>query len=355
MSRRVDPHLKESDAFSWYMERDPLLRSTVVAVLVFDRAPDQVRLLRRLERASRIVPGLRHRLVEPPLRLAPPRWTVDPSFDLSWHVRRVEAPAPKDIATVFAFARKEGMAGFDTARPLWSWTTVDGLEGGGAAAILKMHHSLTDGIGGMRLATELFDLASDAPEPDDAPAVPAPESPSRAGVLFEALGYDLQCARSRHRRRAPRRCRGARRAPSGRVGGGRRPHGAIGRADGGSDLRHPVAGHARASPRVALRRARHTARRSQARRTDGGRHAQRRVPGRDRRGAPALPRASRQRRRGAAGHHADQHPHGRRPRRRQSHHPDAVPGTDRRDPTFAAACASSTTAPPRVARSRRSP
>ena len=125
------------------------------------------------------------------MRLAPPRWVVDPSFDLSWHVRRVEAPAPKSMASVLELARKEGMAGFDTARPLWSWTTVEGLEGGRAAAILKMHHSLTDGIGGMQLAAELFDLAADAPEPDDGPDAPAPESPSRAGLFLEALGYDV--------------------------------------------------------------------------------------------------------------------------------------------------------------------
>jgi diacylglycerol O-acyltransferase len=196
MTEHADPHMRQTDAFSWYMERDPLLRSTVVAVFVLDAAPDQARLLRRLERATHIVPGLRHHLVEPPLRLAPPRWVVDPSFDLSWHVRRVEAPAPKGMASVLELARKEGMAGFDTARPLWSWTTVEGIGLGRAAAILKMHHSLTDGIGGMQLATELFDLAADAPEPDAGPDPPAPETPSRAGMALEALGYDLQRVRT---------------------------------------------------------------------------------------------------------------------------------------------------------------
>ena len=218
MTAHADPHMRQSDAFSWYMERDPLLRSTVVAVLVFDSAPDQDRLLRRLERATRIVPGLRHHLVEPPLRLAPPRWVVDPSFDLSWHVRRIEAPVPKDLAGVLALARTEGMAAFDPARPLWCWTTVEGLEGGRAAAILKMHHSLTDGIGGMQLATELFDLAADAPEPADDPDAPLPEAPSRTGMVLEALGYDVQRVLDRHpshRHRCARRG-GARAAPSRR-------------------------------------------------------------------------------------------------------------------------------------------
>ncbi|MGZ8765689.1 MAG: wax ester/triacylglycerol synthase domain-containing protein [Acidimicrobiia bacterium] len=185
-----DPHMRESDAFSWYMERDPLLRSTVVAVMTFDRAPDHRLVLARLERASRIVPGLRHHLVEPPLRLAPPRWVVDASFDLSWHVRRVEAPTPKDMATVLELARKEGMEGFDTARPLWSWTTVEGLEFGRAAAILKVHHALTDGIGGMQLTAELFDFERGAPEPDTGPEAPPSENPGRAQLALEAIGYD---------------------------------------------------------------------------------------------------------------------------------------------------------------------
>ncbi len=191
MVNRTDPHMRESDAFSWYMERDPLLRSTVVAVMLFDRAPDQRQVLRRLERASRIVPGLRHHLVEPPLHLAPPRWVVDPNFDLSWHVRRVEAPTPKNLASVLELARKEGMEGFDLARPLWSWTTVEGLEHGGAAAILKVHHALTDGIGGMQLAMELFDLEPGAPEPDAGPAPPQPESPGPARLACEALVFNM--------------------------------------------------------------------------------------------------------------------------------------------------------------------
>lgn len=191
MDQRPDVHMRETDAFSWYMERDPLLRSTVVAVMVLDRAPDQERLLARLERASRIVPGLRHRLVEPPLRLASPRWVVDPGFDLSWHVRRVEAPPPADLATVLEMARKVGMEAFDAARPLWSWTTVEGLEHGRAAAILKVHHSLTDGVGGIELATELFDLERNGPEPEPGPAAPRPETIGPGRLALEALAYDV--------------------------------------------------------------------------------------------------------------------------------------------------------------------
>jgi len=130
LSERVDVHMRDSDAFSWYMEKDPLLRSTVVCVLLLDRSPDWDRLPERLERSTRLSPGFRHRVVTPPLRLATPRWVVDPDFDLSWHVRRFEAAPPKTLSTVLEFARQTGMAGLDRDRPLWEFTFIEGLEGG---------------------------------------------------------------------------------------------------------------------------------------------------------------------------------------------------------------------------------
>lgn len=203
MGDRSDTHMRESDAFAWYMERDPLLRSTVVAVLVFERCPDLDALTERADRASRVVPGLRHRLVEPPLRLSPPRWTVDPDFDLTYHVRRVRLPAPATFSDLFDFARTAGMAAFDLARPLWEWTLVEGLEGGRAALVLKVHHSLMDGIGGMQLAASLFDVSDAPPDPGPMPEAPAPEHVSTAGLVIDALAYNwdraTELARSRAR------------------------------------------------------------------------------------------------------------------------------------------------------------
>ena len=88
-------------------------------VLLLEGAPDWDLLPERLEHATRLAPGFRHKVVQPPLRLATPRWVVDPDFDLSWHLRRFEAAQPRTLATVLDFARKTGMAGLDRDRPLW--------------------------------------------------------------------------------------------------------------------------------------------------------------------------------------------------------------------------------------------
>ena len=53
------------------------------------------------------------------------------------------------------------MQGFDRARPLWEFTVVEGLTDGGAALIVKVHHSITDGVGGMKLQMEMLDAERD--------------------------------------------------------------------------------------------------------------------------------------------------------------------------------------------------
>jgi diacylglycerol O-acyltransferase / wax synthase len=159
----IDAFMRESDAFSWYMESDPALRATIVAVAWLDRSPEWAVLVDRLDRATRLVPIFRRRPVEPPGRLATPRWTLDPEFDLTWHLQRVGSPAPHTPDTVIDMARRAAMASFDTAHPLWEFTLVEELTGGGTALVMKLHHSLTDGIGGMQLLLSLFDTSSDPP------------------------------------------------------------------------------------------------------------------------------------------------------------------------------------------------
>jgi diacylglycerol O-acyltransferase / wax synthase len=190
MAERVEVHMRESDAFAWAMEKDPLLRSTVVSVLLLNDSPDWDRLPERLERVTRVAPGFRHRVVPPPLRLATPRWVVDPDFDLSWHVRRFEAAAPRTLGTVLEFARKTGMAGLDRDRPLWEFTFIEGLEDGRTALVMKLHHSLTDGVGGMDVARLLFDVEPDPGDLGPMPDAPAGEHLGAVDLARDALGYD---------------------------------------------------------------------------------------------------------------------------------------------------------------------
>ena len=190
-----DAHLRQSDAFAWNMERDPLLRSTIVAVATFDQVPDWERLVDRLERATRLSPNFRRRLVSSPLKLAPPRFLFDPDFELGWHLRRLSAPAPHTLDTVLEFARTAGMAAFDPARPLWECTLIDGLVDGRSALVMKVHHSLTDGIGGIQIAQHIVDFQAEAADQGPMPAVPPSLreglGPAALTGVIEALTWDL--------------------------------------------------------------------------------------------------------------------------------------------------------------------
>ena len=169
--------MRNSDAFTWAMESDPRLRSTVVTVVVLDRSPDWAEVRNRFDLISRKVPMLRQRVVPSPPP-APPRWEDAPDFDLDFHMRRVTATAPGTFDTVLEMARVAAMEDFDRARPLWENTFIDGLENDGAAMILKFHHSLTDGVGGIQIGMILFDL-SEVPE-KHGPVAELPEVPPPA-------------------------------------------------------------------------------------------------------------------------------------------------------------------------------
>jgi diacylglycerol O-acyltransferase / wax synthase len=200
MNDRSERFMRGTDAFSWYLEQDPGLRSTIVAVAWLDAAPDQAVLEARLERATRLAPRFRQRPVEPPFRLANPRWTETP-FDLSLHLRRVAAPSPHTPATVVELARMDAMTGFDRSRPLWQFTLVEHLVGDRAALVMKVHHSLTDGIGGMQLAFLLFDLTGrlDPGEPVPAPGTDG-QPPGAVDLAREALVHDCHRAAATVRR-----------------------------------------------------------------------------------------------------------------------------------------------------------
>ena len=77
--------MRHTDAFLWYMEDDPLLRSTILAITLLEGTLDWEYLRARMDRASRALPMFRQRVQPPPLRLGPPWRTPAPDFDLDYH------------------------------------------------------------------------------------------------------------------------------------------------------------------------------------------------------------------------------------------------------------------------------
>ncbi len=191
---RFAHHMSDEDALMWNIEKDPILRSTILAVAMFDSVPDWDMLRRRINRTTLLIPRFRQRVLSPPLRMGPPRWTVEATFDLDYHLRRTRLPGAGTERALLDALQPMATSSFDRARPLWQFTLIEGLdgpEGERAALAMKVHHSVTDGVGGMDLLTHMIDLARDAEEPSDrdVPAAPAPEHFSALDLVRESAAH----------------------------------------------------------------------------------------------------------------------------------------------------------------------
>ena len=140
-------------------------------------------------------------MVSNPYSIAPPRWEIDPNFDRRFHVRWVHAPAGGSMRSVLDCAEPIAMQGFDRARPLWELTVVDGLADDRAAMILKLHHSLSDGVGLVRMTTALVERTADAePPPGPLPPLPNGRVLTQAERVVDALGHEWRRGLGRVRR-----------------------------------------------------------------------------------------------------------------------------------------------------------
>lgn len=169
VSVRYESRMSDSDALLWNNERDPMLRSTIVALMLLDAAPDPGRAARAIERSLARIPRLRQRVALDPLAVAPPRWESDPHFDLAYHVRRVRAPGAGRLRDLFDLVEPIAMQAFDKDRALWELYQVDGLEGGRTAIAIKLHHAVSDGVGLVRMTSSLVERSRE-PEPERAGA-----------------------------------------------------------------------------------------------------------------------------------------------------------------------------------------
>jgi diacylglycerol O-acyltransferase len=191
--RRLSP----SDAIAWRIEKDPVLRSTMTLMMRLDTTPDHDRLRAKMRSAAVAFPRLRQRIVSPPLNVAAPVWAVDPYFDMAYHLRVVRAGDDGSEEWLLQFAASLAMRAFDRVRPLWECVVVEDLADGTSAMLFKVHHSLTDGIGGMLLLARIFDLDPDGTSlggeaVDD--AEPAPEHYDAVALLREAAAYNVHGA-----------------------------------------------------------------------------------------------------------------------------------------------------------------
>lgn len=179
------------ETLMWRADVDLVMRSTVMAMELLDTEPDWDRLVAAHEWASRMVPRFRDRVIEPLGVLGTPMWARDQHLDLHYHLRRVRLGGDGGWPELLTTAEQLAMTPFDRARPPWEALLVEGLPGGQAAYLLKLHHALSDGLGLTQLLSQIHSRQrAHQPDKPQPVATSNPERPS-AEHLSRQLRHDL--------------------------------------------------------------------------------------------------------------------------------------------------------------------
>ena len=138
----------------------------VANLLVFSAPPgapeDYVgRLVAEFKAAGRVAPPFDKKLMGGFLSSVIYAWTRDEAPDLDYHVRHSGLPRPGGERELGILVSRLHCHPLDVTRPLWECHFIEGLEGGRFAIYMKMHHSLIDGVSGMRLLQRRL-----TPDPD---------------------------------------------------------------------------------------------------------------------------------------------------------------------------------------------
>lgn len=175
-------HMLPSDALFWYAEEaTPALRPIVGGLFLLDRAPETEQLERAVLGWIQRIPRLRHRVHEEPLRLRLPEWRDDPHFDLHYHLRHLELPAPGTRKELFELVSALFASPLDTARPLWEAYDIRGYERRRAALLIKVHHCVMDGVGSMTGFDALTQMSRNQPVP--LPRLRSAQTPTVSGRI----------------------------------------------------------------------------------------------------------------------------------------------------------------------------
>lgn len=128
----------------------------------------------RLNRRLVGVPQLRRRLLFPSPLGGKALWVDDHKFDIQHHVYETTVERPGgDPQLLDTAARLYGKL-LDRGRPLWELWFLTGLSDGRVGVLLKLHHSVADGLASVAIMGSLFDFEPDAPDPVPEPWIPKP-------------------------------------------------------------------------------------------------------------------------------------------------------------------------------------
>ena len=156
--------LSMTDAFMLVAENERQTLQMGSMSILAPAAEGEAQLTRQVLRdlvAERIhlAPALCRKLVRVPLGLDHPYWAEDRNLDIDYHVRDLALTAPGSNRQLAEKVSQIVSQPLDHSRPLWELHLIEGLEGGRAAVLFKLHHASVDGVSALNLHETFFDQA----------------------------------------------------------------------------------------------------------------------------------------------------------------------------------------------------
>lgn len=137
-----------------------------------------------LKNRLHLVPFFERKLAVAPIQLDHPVWIQEGNLDLDYHFRHVSLPKPGTPEQLETLVARLHMILLDRTRPLWQYYVIEGLEAGGFAVYIKMHHSGIDGGAGMAALPIIFGTS---PDLEAAPQPPTIAKDTRTPEIFELI------------------------------------------------------------------------------------------------------------------------------------------------------------------------
>lgn len=147
---------------AWLRMDRPTNLMMIVGVMVFGQRMDFDRL--RTAIAARLVGRYRRFRQRAIQEVTGAWWEDDPDFDLDAHLRRRALPAGAGQKELQALASELAVQPLNPGKPLWCFDLIEDYAGG-SAMVVRIHHSIADGIALVGVVLSLTDLSAHAAAP----------------------------------------------------------------------------------------------------------------------------------------------------------------------------------------------
>ncbi len=196
MPPTVEP-LTNVDA-AWLGMEDPTNLMMVSGIMTFDEPIDLEHLKAVLTHRFLTFGRFKQRVVQPKLRVAGPYWETDPNFNLDAHIHRIALPSPGDQSALQTIVSDLMSTPLDFSKPLWQIHIIDNY-GDGCALMVRLHHSIADGIALMSVLLSMADMSAESPWPQPRSEEQAEEEDvpfgGTLGALFKQASTAVKTAR----------------------------------------------------------------------------------------------------------------------------------------------------------------